>query len=179
MNSVPAEALSLEQLLNLHTLTRDLSRVYQKQLRSYLDTLAMLFRPRRILGDAIEGSERETAAGADKTVAELRELYKKLAGRPFDLRPDLTLPLSVATQLQLHEWEYSHNTNTDRGWRTIKVTAPLTWVVSYSSPYSLSILRQVLAGHPGPRPGTHAAASQVNGVTARPRGHQPRGLWAL
>ena len=31
-------------------------------------------------------------------------------------------------------------------WRTIKVNSPLTWVISYSSPYSLSILRQVLAG---------------------------------
>jgi len=142
-----AQKLSLEQLLHLHTLSRDLSRLYQKQLRSHLDTVALLFRPRRILGDAIEGSERETAAGADRTLAELRELYKKVAVRPFDLRPDLSLPLeSISTQLQLHDWEYTHNTNTDHGWRAIKVTAPLTWVVSYSSPYSLSILRQVLAG---------------------------------
>src|SRR4051794_1900470 len=107
----------------------------------------MLSRPRRTLGDAIEGSERETAAGSDKTLAELRDLYKKVAVRPFDLRPELSLPLeSVSTQFQLHEWEYSHYANTDQGWRAIKVTAPLTWVVSYSSPYSLSILRQVLAG---------------------------------
>src|SRR5262249_17844889 len=36
--------------------------------------------------------------------------------------------------------------NTARGWRTIKVTSPLTWVIAYSSPYSLSMIRQVLAG---------------------------------
>jgi hypothetical protein len=48
--------------------------------------------------------------------------------------------------MQLNEWEYGHGIQTERGWRTIKVTAPLTWVISYSSTYSLSILRQVLAG---------------------------------
>src|SRR5690349_20441985 len=104
MPNAPAEALSLEQLLQLHTLTRDLSRLFQKELKMHLETIALLFRPRRILGDAIEGSERETAAGAEKTVTELRELFKKVAVRPFDLRSDLSLPLeSVSTQLQHHE----------------------------------------------------------------------------
>ena len=50
-------------------------------------------------------------------------------------------------QLQLHEWEYLHETKTDRGRRAIKVTTPLTWVIAYSSTYSLSMLRQVVAGH--------------------------------
>jgi hypothetical protein len=147
MNNAPAEALNLEQLLQLHALTRDVSKFCQKQLRGYLDTVALLFRPRRILGDAIEGSERETVGGADRNLAELRELYRRVAVRPFDLRPELQLPLeSVSTQMQLNEWEYGHGIQTERGWRTIKVTAPLTWVISYSSTYSLSILLQVLAG---------------------------------
>jgi len=146
-NPAAAEALNVEQLLHLHTLTKDLSKFCQKQLRGYLDTMALLFRPRRILGDAMEGAEREAGGGSDRTVAELRELYRSIAVRPFDLRPELSLPLeSVSTQLQLHEWEYLHDTKTDRGWRAIKVTSPLTWVIAYSSTYSLSMLRQVLAG---------------------------------
>lgn len=140
-------ALNIEQLLHLHTLTKEVSKSCQKQLRGYLDTLALLFRPRRILGDAIEGSERETAVGSEKNVAELRELYRRVAVRPFDLRPELNLPVeSVSTQMQLYEWEYLHDTKTDRGWRTIKVTSPLTWVITYSSTYSLSMVRQVLEG---------------------------------
>ncbi len=143
-----AETLNVEQLLHLHNVTKDVSKVCQKQLRSYLDTMALLFRPRRILGDAMEGAERESIGGSDRTVAELRELYRRVALRPFDLRPELSFPLeSVSTQMQLYEWEYSHETKIDRGWQTIKVTSPLTWVVTYSSSYSLSILRQVLAGH--------------------------------
>jgi hypothetical protein len=142
-----AESLNVEQLLHLHTLTKDVAKVCQKQLRGYLDTLAPLFRPRRILGEAMEGAERESVGGSDRTVAELRDLYRKVAMRPFDLRPELSLPLeSVSTQMQLYEWEYLHQTKTDRGWRSIKVTSPLTWVVAYSSNYSLPIFRQVLAG---------------------------------
>src|ERR1700692_1294116 len=112
----PAESLNVEQLLHLHTLTKDVAKICQKQLRGYLDTLALLFRPRRILGDAIEGSERESVGGSGRTVAELRGLYRNVAMRPFDLRPELILPLeSVSTQMQLYEWEYLHQTKTDRG----------------------------------------------------------------
>src|SRR5206468_2385073 len=98
-------ALNIEQLLQLHTLTKEVSRFCQKQLRGYLDTMALLFRPRRMLGDAMEGAERESVGGADRNVTELRELYRRVAVRPFDLRPELSLPLeSVSTQLQLYEW---------------------------------------------------------------------------
>ena len=145
--AAPADSLNVEQLLHLHTLTKDVAKLCQKQLRGHLDTLALLFRPRRILGDAIEGAEKESVGGSERNVAELRDLYRKVAVRPFDLRPELSLPLeSVSTQIQLYEWEYLHQTKTERGWRSIKVTSPLTWVVAYSSNYSLSMLRQVLAG---------------------------------
>jgi hypothetical protein len=142
-----AETLNIEQLLQLHTLTKEVAKLCQKQLRDYLDTIALLFRPRRILGNAIEGSERESVGGSERTLTDLRELYRKVAVRPFDLRPELNIPLeSVSTQMQLYEWEYLHQTKTDRDWRSIKVTSPLTWVLSYSSTYSLAMLRQVLAG---------------------------------
>src|SRR5438067_1070361 len=143
----PAESLNVEQLLHLHSLTKEVSKFCQKQLKGYLETMAMLFRPRRILGEAIEGGERESVGGADRTLAELREIYKRVALRPFDLRPELNPPLeSIPTQMQLSEWEYLHETKTERGWQSIKVTSPLTWVLAYSSPYSLSMVRQVLAG---------------------------------
>src|SRR5262249_45626086 len=143
----PAEPINVAQLLHLHTLTKEVSKFCQKQLRVYLDTMALLFRPRRILGEAIEGGERESVGGSDKTLAEVRDLYKKSALRPFGVRPGLNGPLgSVATQMQLYEWEYQYETKSERGWQSIKVTSPLTWVLAYSSPYSLSMVRQVLAG---------------------------------
>src|SRR5438270_8040602 len=146
--ATPAESLKIEQLLQLHALTKDVSKFCQKQVRGYLDTAALLFRPRRTLGDAIEGSEPESVGSSERNVTELRELYRRVALRPFDLRPELSLPLeSVSTQIQLYEWEYLHPTKTERGLRNISVSSPLTWILTYSSTYSLTMLRQVLAGH--------------------------------
>lgn len=143
----PTDDLNVEQLLHLHTLTKDVAKICQRQLRGYLETIGILFRPRRTLGEAMEGIERDSAANSDRAVTELRELYRRIAARPFDLRPELNLPLeSVSTQIQLYEWEYLHQTKTDRGLRGIRVTSPLTWVVAYSSTYSLHMVRQVLAG---------------------------------
>lgn len=81
--AIPAESLKIEQLLQLHALTKDVSKFCQKQLRGYLDTLALLFRPRRTLGNAIEGSEPEAAGSSERNVAELRELYRRIALRPI------------------------------------------------------------------------------------------------
>ena len=72
-SATPAESLNVERLLHLHTLTKEVAKVCQKQLRGYLDTLALLFRPRRILGDAMEGAERESVGGSERTLAELRD----------------------------------------------------------------------------------------------------------
>ncbi|HTP30665.1 MAG TPA: hypothetical protein VMJ75_00735 [Candidatus Acidoferrales bacterium] len=145
--AAPAEGLNVEQLLQLHTLTKEVARACQKQLRGYLDTMALLFRPRRILGEAMEGAEPEAGGDSERTLAELRDLYRKVALRPFDLRPELSVPLeAVSTKMQLYDWEYLHQSKTDRGWRSINVTSPLTWVVAYSSTYSLSMVRQVLSG---------------------------------
>jgi hypothetical protein len=145
--AAPAEDLNVDQLLQLHAVTKDVARLCQKQLRAWLDTMALLFRPRRMLGDAVEGAERESAVGSEKNVVELNELYRKIAARPFGLRPELSLPIeSISTDMRLYEWEYLHPVNTDRGWSNIRVTSPLTWVVTYSSAYSLPVLRQVLAG---------------------------------
>lgn len=97
----------------------------------------------------MEGAGREPIVGSERTWRELQELYGKVAVKPFDLRPELANPLpSVQTQIELHEWEYSHGIQSERGWQTIKVTSPLTWILTYASPFSFAVLRQqVLNGH--------------------------------
>jgi hypothetical protein len=140
-------SLTHEQLPRLHSLTAELQRVCRAQLRTYLDALAPLFRPRRILGEHMEGAGKESVLGADQHLNELRDLYYKACGRPFDLRKELESPLeSVGTQMQIYEWEYVCDVRNDRESRTINVVAPLTWVLTYPSTYTLSMLRQVVAG---------------------------------
>lgn len=141
------QVLNVEQLLHLHNLTKDVAKVCEKQLRTYLEALAPLFRPRRVLGDHIEASGKESIVGADQNLSELREMYQRVASRPFELRRELVTPLeSVSTQIQPYEWEYAQEVRTERDRRTITVKSPLTWVLCYPATYSLSMLKQVLAG---------------------------------
>jgi len=141
------QILDVQQLLRLHNVTNDVTKLCEKQLRDYLEAMAPLFRARRVLGDHIEGAGRESVAGADQNLAELRAMYHRVAGRPFDLRRELPTPLeSISTQIQLYEWEYLHEARTENSFKTLTVKSPLTWVLCYPSTYSLSMLLQVLAG---------------------------------
>ncbi len=140
--------LDATKLLSLHTLTRDVSQLCLRQLKTHVDTLSPLLRPRRYLGDHMEGTGKEGIAGAEKNFADLQELFRKVSVKPFDLRPELKSPLeSVASQFQFHEWEYTHAVQTERGWQQIRVTTPLSWVLTYASPYSVSTLTDVVAGN--------------------------------
>jgi hypothetical protein len=145
--TVPID-LEPSKLLSLHGLTKEVSQACLRHLKAQTDAMAPLFRPRRYLGNHIEATGKEAVPAADRNLADLKELYARVAVKPFDLRPELQVPIeSVSTQLQFDEWEYAHAIETDRGWQSIRVTAPLTWVVSYTTSYSLSTLRSVVAGN--------------------------------
>ena len=140
------QQLSQEQLARLHRTTQEVEKTCRARLQSYLDAMAPLFRPRRVLGNHMEGAGKETVTGADQSFTELRDIFFKACGRPFDLRKELPSPLeSIATQVQLHEWEYSYEILTDQR-RTLSVVAPLTWVLAYPSSYTYPMVRQLVAG---------------------------------
>src|SRR5207253_2650558 len=88
-----SQGLNVEQVLRLHNLTKDVSKFCERQLRTYLDALAPIFRPRRILGDFVEGSGREGAVGAGQNLTELKESFQRACGRPIDLRGEVTTPI--------------------------------------------------------------------------------------
>src|SRR5579864_511805 len=139
--------LESSKLLSLHGLTKEVSQACLRHLKAQIDAMTPLFRPRRYLGDHIEATGKEAVPAADRNLADLKELYARVAVKPFDLRPEIRVPIeSVSTQLQFDEWEYTHAIESDRGWQSIRVTSPLTWVVSYATSYSLSTLRSVVAG---------------------------------
>ncbi len=142
-----ASSVRLEQLAPLHDLTKEVAKLFRSQLRTYLDALGPLFRPRRILGDFVEGVGKESSTGAEQNLAELRDLYSKICTRPFDLRRELPTPIeSISTQIQICEWEYLHEAQGERETRNITVISPLSWVILYPSTYTLSILRQAIVG---------------------------------
>ena len=148
--SQPADALQTlthEQLPRLHNVTAEVQKICRAQLRTYLDGLAPLFRPRRVLGNHMEGAAVESVVGADQTFNELRESYFKACGRPFDLRKELPSPLeSTGTKIGISEWEYLYDVRSDRESRSLTIVSPLTWVLAYPTTYTLSMMRQVVAG---------------------------------
>lgn len=142
-------SLDLEpaQLLSLHGLTKEISHACLQRLKTEIDAMAPLFRPRRLLGDHIDSSSKDAVPNAERNLADLQELYARVAVKPFDLRPELRPPIeSVVTQFQFYEWEYTHAAEAERGWHSIRVTTPLTWVISYATSYSLNTLRGVVSG---------------------------------
>lgn len=145
-SQVASRQFSREQLGRLHGITQQVERICRSQLQAYLDALAPLFRPRRLLGNHMDGAGKESVANVDQNFNELRETYFKACGRPFDLRKELPTPLeSVPTQIQLHEWEYEYEVQTERELKTINITSPLTWVLAYPSAYSHNMLRGLIA----------------------------------
>jgi hypothetical protein len=142
-------SLDLEpaKLLSLHGLTKDVAQNCLRHLKTHIEAMAPLFRPRRVLGDYIDSIGKEPVPAADRNLADLQELYARVAIKPFDLRPELRTPLeSVGAQFQFNEWEYTHAAETGGSWHSIRVTTPLTWVISYATSYSLTTLHGVVAG---------------------------------
>jgi hypothetical protein len=140
-----SRTLTHEELPRLHDVTEEISRFCRAQLRASLDALAPLFRPRRVIGNHMEGPGKESIIGADQNFKDLREIYFKACGRPFELRKELSTPLeSVPTQIQTYEWEYDYEISSEKQSRTINVVSPLTWVLAYPSTYTYSMVRQVV-----------------------------------
>lgn len=145
--STIAVSVTSEDLQARHDLTRQVAACCRQEIRTYLDALAPLFRPRRLLGDYVEGSGRESVPDAAQNFTRLQEAFSRVCGRPFDLRPGLSSPIeSPPTQMRLADWEYIHEARAGRERKQITVTAPLTWVLGYPSVYSLPMMRQVAAG---------------------------------
>jgi hypothetical protein len=147
--AAPARSLTIPEVAELRGKTEAISKLLQTQLEAHLETLRPLFAPRRLLGKHMGGSAgRDEVPGADKALEELKQRYKEVAGPPFVLRPELR-PETVSgieSRIELYPWEYDHPVRTGTETRTITITSPVRWVMSFDSDYSLSQVRRVLAG---------------------------------
>ena len=134
----PAKDLSFEQLALARKRAQAVSEFLQKNLEGYLDTLRPLLLPERLLG-RLAGS-RVDAPGLDKGLAELQDSYRRFAGKPFDLPKDLEADWlsEVGARLDLHRWEYTREINTGSGKRSILITSPTRWILTYGPGYSVA-----------------------------------------
>ena len=142
-------SVGLSELPRLRSQTEKVSKLLRARLERHLEVMRRLLAPRPVLGKYLGGSAgRDDVSGADKTVETLEKRYEQIAGKPFVLRGKLDRDAlkQIDSRLELYAWEYSHEASADGETRVIDMTSPARWVLSYGSDYSLTQVRDVLAG---------------------------------
>ncbi len=125
---------SIQSLLVLRKLTRAIADAVRTQMSEYLDTLTPLLRPQVVLGDYVQGGQKESTRRADKAFKELQALYEAVAAtKPFNLPRELNPPLSFSSLgLEITPLDYVHVVPSGADSRKIMLRCPLTWVLTYS-----------------------------------------------
>ncbi len=145
----PAETLSLAEFGERRQKTEAVSRWVRERLEQHLEILRQPFDPRRVFGrtaTATSGGRIDVGA-ADAALAQLTQRYKQACGAPFTLRAELPPEViaSIDTQLVVYPYEYPYKLASGGETKTIKITSPLRFVLSYASHYTLALLDRVLA----------------------------------
>jgi len=141
-----AETLNTHKLLELRKITRLVVDLLKGELKQNLTTLMPLVQPRTLLGHYVQGAPKESARGADRVFKELVAAYDSVASsRPFNLPRDLKPPLPVdSNALEFVPLEYPHAAKGRKASKTITITSPLRWILSYSG-FAPSRLQEALA----------------------------------
>ena len=136
---------SVKSLLALRKLTRAIAEAARTQLTEYLTTLTPLVQPQSVLGDYVQGTQRDPTLKAEQAFKDLKALYEAVSpAKPLNLRRDLSPPFSFSHQaLEITPLDYVHVAHTESGPRKITVRSPLTWTLTYAG-FSPKRLQEVL-----------------------------------
>jgi hypothetical protein len=128
------QGYDLQKLRSLRKLTRAIADSLRAELKEHLGTMALLLRPRTVLGDFVEGSLKREVKGSDAAFRDLRGRYETVAaGRPYGLSKELNPPIEIlSTNVELVALEYPHVAKEGSESKTITVTQPLKWILTYS-----------------------------------------------
>jgi hypothetical protein len=128
------EGFDLQKLRSLRKLTRAIAESLRSELKDHLSTVTLLLRPRTVLGDFVEGSTRGEVKGSDVAFRDLRSRYEAVAGgRPFGLSKELNPPIEILSSgIELVPLEYPHVAKSGSESKTVTVTQPLKWILTYS-----------------------------------------------
>lgn len=143
---MPDEHYDIQTLLKLRKVTRAIAEVLRGQLADYLGTIAPMLRPKGIFGEYLQGGLKETVRGADKAFLQLQHLFTSVVrAGPYNLLTELSAPIQLEnTSIEITPLEYEHVVSSDGQSKTIAITSPFQWVLSYSG-FPLAKLRELLA----------------------------------
>lgn len=132
--------IELPQMAPLREVSQKIAHALQQTLTGYIAPLSTLLAPQRILGEYLEGYQRERVHGADKAYAQLENHFVQLCRNTFKFPHKLHKPLAaIKTKLEVYPWEYLYQVggNPDN---TVTISSPVRWVLAYDNPYTLSSL---------------------------------------
>jgi len=143
---IPRKNLDNEEFLKLRQSSEKIANALGKRLAGHLEILSPLFVPKRLLGTYIKSAAMEDVAGSDKAFADLQEQYSAISEKPFGLPRKLQTPLPpLATQLEMTLHQYPLVLE-DLERRTVSITSPTRWILSFRSECPLSRLRAMVSG---------------------------------
>jgi hypothetical protein len=128
------EQITTQRLLVLRKLTRAIGDLLRTQLKDYLSTLTPLLRPTHVLGEYIQGSSKVTVKGADRAFKELQVLYEEIAAKkPFEIHGSLQAPIEMLSSTpEIAQVDYPHIARSENDTKTVMVTSPFKWILSYA-----------------------------------------------
>lgn len=142
----PRTDLDSQEFLQLRQETEKIGLQLGKRLREHLTVLRPLLIPRKLLGTYINSSSQEEIVGSDKAFAELQERFSAICESPFQLTKKLQPPLpAISNVLECTPLQYELTIDGDAA-RTITITSPTRFLVSYQSECPLERLRGMLNG---------------------------------
>jgi hypothetical protein len=174
----PTKTLTLQELTELRRKTDAVSKFLQEQLAAHLETLRPVLSPERVFSKYL-GTKGDHVL-AERAFAQLQQNYRPFSSRPFDVPSEFDPQwlMLVGTRLTLYPWEYAHEVKTGRETKTITMASPVRWVISFTSAYSLSQVRQGIAGK-GERRVEHIRQFVVNALVTQVTISHASGLAAL
>jgi len=138
--------LNNEEFLKLRQQTEKITQFLTKRLRGHLEVIKPLFIPRILLGNYIKSAFMEEVPGTDKAFVELQELYGAICEKPFSLPRKLTPPLPpILNQMDTVPFQLSLSLEGSED-KTVTVTSPARWILSYRSDCPLNRLRAMASG---------------------------------
>ncbi len=150
--NIPRTDLDSQEFLELRQATDKISSFLGQRLREHLTTLRPLFIPRKLLGTYIKSSSQQEINGSDKAFAELQERFSAICESPFQLPKRLQAPLpAMSNILECTPLQYELAIDGDNA-KSITITSPTRFLVSYQSECPLERLQGMLSGKEAKQP---------------------------
>ena len=139
--------MDISQLLRQRKITRAVAELLTAEIDGHLQTLTPLINPRRVFAEKIHGGPKTAGKSGPQALAKLQKRYTALHNaRPFDLRRDFDTPLMLLdARPELQPLSYPYEARTKNATKTVMVTRPFQWVLSYRG-FGPARLRELLDG---------------------------------